>query len=215
MYREALEKREIEERENEIYLEVGEPFGELPDGVMGIEERGQYMLFNYLSGVWNEHAGRSSRGDMLLSYVMALDEWEKVTKMIFEKYDEETANGVEQKVRVKDPVLYTKWTMRATNYWNAKNLGKHIDAFEQVLLGGVEKEKLLKNAIWDDAMHAEDKKYRMANRREYTKISGMQNQNNQVVFNVYNRGGGREKAKAIKEELGIDKFDLSEVIGDE
>jgi len=206
MYREAVEGREIEERENEIYLEVGEPFGELPDGVMGIEERGQYMLFNYLSGVWNEHAGRSSRGDMLLSYVMALDDWEKVSQMIFEKYNEVTDEGVVQKIRVKDPVLYTKWTMRATNYWNAKSLGKHIDAFEQVLLGGVEKEKLLKNAIWDD---------RMANRREYTKISGMQNQNNQVVFNVYNRGGGREKAKAIKDELGIDKFDLSEVIGDE
>jgi len=146
---------------------------------------------------------------MLLSYVMALGDWEKVSQMIFEKYNEVTDEGVVQKIRVKDPVLYTKWTMRATNYWNAKSLGKHIDAFEQVLLGGVEKEKLLKNAIWDDAMYAEDIKYRMANRREYTKISGMQNQNNQVVFNVYNRGGVEKRRKRLRTSWALTSLTLA------
>jgi DNA-binding PadR family transcriptional regulator len=177
----------------------------VPREIVDLGEKAQMVMYNYLVGVEGESG--NSRGDIVKSYMMAEEGWAEIEERLFIS-DE----GVMKK---RDPMLYAKWAMEATRYWNAKGLDKHIENFEKVLLGGVSKEKMLKDAMWRDAMSAEDLAYRMQNRREYVKVSGMAQQNNNVVFNVYKRGGGEEKAKAIKSELGIDRFDLSDVIEDE
>jgi len=207
----------LEMYENEMSIISENVFSNLPKEIMSLSEKAQYMMYNYLTPeILNDIALRETRGDILLSYIMTFDNWRKISELLFEQYEVSNGDGtIGLRAKKRDPILYTKWAMKATAFWNTNNLDKHLDSFEQVLLGGVNKEKKLKDAIWYDAMTAEDKSYRMANRREYTKISGMQNQNSQLVFNVYKRGGGEEKAKVIKDKLGIDRYDISDVIDDE
>jgi len=219
-YAQALKDGKIEMYENELSLVEGySPFSNIPHGVAKLEEKAQYFLYYYLTGgIQVDGTGKNSKGNHLLSYILTFENWKEiVSKLFYEESKYELGNNGQEYLlgivyKKKDPILYAKWNMRAMSYWNDNALHKHIKDFEMILNGSIDKNEELKRQIYDDAMYAEDRVDRTNNRKMYIDISGMKEDKSKVTFNVYNNGGGKERTKALSEEIGVSRFDISEAV---
>lgn len=217
-YAQVLKEKKVEEYENELSVIDGySPFSNIPHEIAQLEEKAQYFLYYYLTGgIDVEGTGRNTKGNHLLSYIMTFDNWKEIIEKLFlaEPKYELGNNGNEYLVgmtyKKKDPLLYAKWNMRAMSYWNDNSLHKHIKDFDIILNGKIDKNEELRRQIYEDAMYADDRVDRTNNRKMYIDISGMKQEKNNLVVNVYKAGGGEERSKALSKVTGISRYDISE-----
>ena len=192
----------------------------MPDRIGELPEKAQYMIYYFLTpGIMNDYALKETKGDLLLSYIMTFEEWKKISDSIW--YLEDINVGTmdnpifKQQSKKRNPILYAKWNMRATNYWSEHALDSHLESFRTILSGNISREEELKDAIWQDAMFSQDPKEKMDNRKLYADISGMKRNTANSVFNVYRSGGGKELAKEISDFTGNDKYDIIDIISED
>lgn len=219
-YAQVLKEGKVEDYENELSLIEGySPFSNIPHQIAQLEEKSQYFLYYYLTGgIEVQGTGKNTKGNHLLSFIMTFENWKEIIdKLFYEEPKYELGNNgneflVGMIYKKRDPILFAKWNMRAMSYWNDKALHKHIKDFEIVLNGSIDKNEELRRQIYEDAMYADDRVDRTNNRKMYIDISGMKNDKTSMTFNVYGNGGGRERTKALSEEIGVTRYDIDEAL---
>jgi len=218
-YAQVVKDKALERYENELsMIDEYSPFSNIPSDIAVLDERCQYYLYYYLTGVEVMDTNSSTKSNHLLSFIMTFDNWEEIIEKLFKvepiiEYGKDgEAIKVGYELKKRDPRLYAKWNMRAMRVWNENTLNKYIKSFEQVLNGNIDKNEELKRKIYDDAMNASDRVDRTNNRKMYIDISGMKNESKTPTFNVFLNGGGDKRATALSHEFGIKKVDYSDVI---
>jgi hypothetical protein len=215
-YGKALKDKTLVMYENELsMIESASPFSNIPSGLDKLNEQSQYFLYYYLTDdIEVNGAGKKTYRNHILSFIMTFPNWKEIVERLFkvEPIVDEYGREVDYKVTKRDPVLYTKWDMRAKSYWNDNQLAKHVKDFEMILRGNISERDELKRAILNDALNGKTLSERTNNRKMFIDIEGMKSENNKITFNVFKDGGGQQRSKALSDNLGISKYDLSDVI---
>ena len=150
---------------------------------------------------------------------MTFEEWKEISNSLWRTEEVNVGtydNPIYEKVSKKrNPMLFAKWNMRATSYWSEFALDSNVDTFRKILSGNINREEELKDAIWQDAMYAQDDRIRDNNRKLYVDISGMKRNQGSNIVNVYRSGGGEELSKELSDFTGSDKYNIIDVIPEE
>lgn len=214
---EIIRNKQIKYYENEIALLDLQSFG------LNLNEIGEMetnFVFHFLDNdMINPYTEKKTKNDFLNSFIMTFDNHDEISKSIWiteqvnvGTYDEPK---YEIKVRIKDYVLYRRWSSRAIKYWNDKNLNRYINNFRELLEGGLNRADVLKDVIFSDAISDDvSERVKLDSRRQMVDILGLKNTKDNSGVNIFVSGGGREMANSIEDITG-QVIDVTNLLDDD
>lgn len=218
--KDVILKGEYQLLENELALL---DLGSLGLNLNEINEQQTTYIFNYLDNeMTNTYTGRKTKGDFLNSFVMSFDNGHEISEHIWSvnkrpiSFDKE-GNELdwENVVTISDFLLFRKWKMRATKYWNDNNLNNYVKGMKDLLLGNINRGQLLEDAIFSDAIDENvSERLRIESRKQAINILGLDKTKTSTNFNVFTSGGGKDMADALKDYTGSSSNPL-DYIGNE
>lgn len=218
--KEVIMNGELELLENELALL---DLNSLGLNLSEINEQQTTYIFNYLDNeMTNTYTNRKTKGDFLNSFVMSFSDGHNISKKIWEleskpiSFDKDgNAIDWEDTIKIKDFLLFRKWKMRATKYWNENNLNNYVKGMKDLLLGNINRGQMLEDAIFSDAIDENvSERLRIESRKQAINILGLDKTKTTSNFNVFTSGGGKEMANALKDYTGssANPFDYLEEI---
>lgn len=186
-----------------------------------LDEKELNFTFNFIDGVENPYTQKSTKNDLLNSFIMSFDTHDKISRDIWNVYMEnigtdEKPNFV-KKVEVNDVALFRKWKLRAVKHWSSNKLDDYVFNLKQLLEGNLDRAEVLKEAIFSDAISNDgvSEKTKLDSRKHMIDILGLKKERSIGQINIFHQGGGQELVESL-DTLRGDIYDAEfEEIGDD
>lgn len=207
-FKEIMLKGEHQLLENELELLDLQSLGL---NLHEINEQQTMFIFNYLDNeMTNTYTGRKTKSDFLNAFIMSFDNGHEISQSIWSVEEKPIAFDKEGNeldwedvIKIKDFILFRKWKMRATKYWNDNSLNRYVKGMKDLLLGNINRGQLLEDAIFSDAIDENSsERLKIESRKQAINILGLDKTRTSNSFNVFTSGGGKDMANALKDYTG-------------
>jgi len=185
----------------------------VPNTFYDLSIQEQSMLMFYLSSDF-EHpiTGKRTHMNIIQSYVSAYLDEDEIEKIWNIFYDDD---GNVEKIKIKNSKKYAELQQKAMMTFNSNPKIKEAwnDLVEMTF--GAEPQELIKNAILQDALYAEQASDKNSNRKLAVEILGMnEKSDDSTSVNVFLHGGGKELTEIMPADSDIVTAKDLEVDGD-
>lgn len=215
-------KNELTLLENELSLLDEKKLGFNLDE---LNESDVSFVFNFVDkDTVNPYTEKKTKNDLLNSYIMTFDNYESISKSIWEityvNNGTDDKPKFDKKITIKDFPLYRKWKIRASKYWADKKLDDYVVNMKTLFEGKVERSEILKEAIFNDAIDENvSEKVKLDSRKQMIDILGLKKERANNSINIFHQGGGSDLVNSLKDmsnmEVEVVDMEIDEVDYDE